>query len=157
MEKARRFTRPDEGSWVWDGNELFDRQGVLLAYVTADVLTVGQTRLLVEHSAGTMRFRVRATSPAGAFGTIRQTGVTTMHLSATCGEREYVLDRVSYFRKERQIKLADGTVAAAVKPQRNGRVEVHDGPAYGQLPVLDSVFLSWGCVLIDAPQRCTRI
>lgn len=157
MEKATRFTRLDEGVWAWDGDELYDRHGVLLAYVTADVLTVGQTRLLMEHSAETMRFRMRATSPTGAFGTIRQTGMTVMNLHAFCGEREYHLKRSSYFRKDRDITLADGRVAAVIRPQRNGLVEVHDGPAYGDLPVLDSVFLSWGCVLIDAPRQRTRI
>lgn len=142
---------------MWEGNELYDRHGVLLAHVTADVLTVGQTRLLLEHSAGTMRFRLRATSPAGAFGTLRQSGMTVSHLVGRCSDRHYFLDRVSVFRKERHIKLADGTVAAVVKPHLNGSVQVHDGPGYGELPVIDSIFLSWGCVLVDAPWRRTRI
>lgn len=157
MEKAGIFTQDHDGFWVWDGDELYDRDGVVLAYVRADVLTVGQTRLLIEHTAGSMKFRVRATSSTGVFGTVFQTGVSVNKLAGRCEVREYTLPRRNVFRKEREIRLADGSVAATVRPMLSGAVKVFDGPAYDELPQLDAVFLSWTCVLIDAPLRNLRI
>lgn len=157
MEKAGIFTRDHDGFWVWDGDELYDRDGVVIAYVRADVLTVGQMRLLIEHTAGSMKFRVRATSPTGVFGTLFQTGVSVTKLSGRCDDRVYTLPRRNLFRKERDILLADGSVAATVRPMLSGAVKVQDGPAYDEIPQLDAVFLSWGCVLVDAPLRNLRI
>lgn len=157
MAKAGIFTQQEHGFWYWDGQELYDRDGALLAYVRADMLVVGQTRLLIEHTAGSMKFRMRATSPSGVFGTLFQTGVTVNKLVGRCGERSYLLNRRNVFRKERDIKFDDGTVAATLRPQHSGIVKIDDGPAYDELPQLDAVFLSWGCVLVDAPSRNLRI
>ncbi|AWB81475.1 hypothetical protein C3B44_03155 [Corynebacterium yudongzhengii] len=147
----------DEGKWTWDGPELLDRQGVTLAYVTADVLTIGQTRLLLEHTIGSMRFRMRATGPDGTFGTIAQSGFTLARLNAQCEDRCYRLERVGPLRRERRIVLADGSVAVTLRPSGPGVLEVYDGPASDGLPLLDSVFLTYGCAQVDAPRRNLRV
>lgn len=148
--------RPD-GPWIWEGNELFDAYRELIASVRSDVIYFGADRLLVEYEPGPIQFRARATTGDGRVFTIVQDGLTVNTLLADCAEREYVLQRSSIWRKEREILNSHGSVVARVRPLISGRVELHAGPADDALPPIDAVFLSWGCVLVDSPVRRPRV
>lgn len=142
--------------WVWKDNELIDRDAAVIAYVVADVMTIGQTRLLIEHTLGTSKFRMRATSPEGAYGTLYQTGLTVHTLHANCQGREYRLERNGFFGRERTVyQTADSQVAIRTRISADGTLTVEDGDI--DIPVLDAVFLTWGAANIDAPRRTMRI
>lgn len=155
--KAGIFTEPSTGKWVWEGNELFDTRGKVVAEVRTDVIYIGADRLLVEYSPGPFRFRVRATNGDGSIFTLTQSGYTVSKLVANCAGRRYVLERSSVWRKERRIFDARGDVAVTVRPLASGKVEVLDGPVQAKLPTMDAVFLTWGCVLVDSPVRRPRL
>lgn len=143
---------PQQWKWVWEGNTLTNQDGDVAAFVRADVMFVGDHRLLIEATPGPMNFRFRATAENGEMITMRQVGLTVYHLTATCGDRHYTLERMSPLRKERSIRR-DGHQVAKVSPYRTSlRVfEVSD------FPLLDAAVLTWGCVLVDVPGRNMRI
>mgnify|MGYP001033613447 FL=1 len=143
-----------DGSWCWEGNELLDARGELIASVRSDVIYFRSQRLLVESEPGPIQFRARATIGDGRVFTLTQNGFTVGTLHADCAGRQYVLRRTSVWRKERTIHDATGSVVARVRPLISGRVEFHPT---GDLPELDAVFLSWGCVLVDSPVRRPRV
>ena len=156
-DRAGIFTEDSGGHWVWNGAELRDGTGQTLAIVRADVIVTSGQRLLVEHSSGPMYFRVRATTDDGHVYRVTQPGMTVSRLLGDCAGRRYRLNRTSMFRKERAVETADGKVAAYVRPLLTGDVEVRDGPHSQVLPLLDAVFLTWACVLVDSPVRRTLI
>ncbi|KQB85123.1 hypothetical protein [Corynebacterium oculi] len=146
-----------EGVWVWQGNELIDANGQTIASVRSDVLYCGEERLLIESAAEGPRFRARATSMSGGVFTIAQAGFTVQRLQARCMEREYDLMRSSLWRKHRVIS-SQGVPLMVVRPLISGRVEVEKAPeAPRPIIPLDTVFLSWGCVLVDSPVRRPRL
>lgn len=151
VEQGCRPAKP--GSWVWCGNELYDAQGVRLAMVRSDVLYHGEERILIEYTPRG-RFRVRATTTAGAVYTVGQRGLSVQHLVGACEDRSYSLDRTSLWRKERAIRAGE-EVVAVTRPRISGKLEVLS-PGEQPLPVLDAVFLSWACVLVDSPVRNPR-
>ncbi len=145
------------GPWTWEGNELLDACRNRVAAVRSDVIFLGSERLLVESDPGPIQFRARATTGDGRVFTLAQNGLTVGTLSADCDGRLYELRRTSIWRKERIILDTAGGVVARVRPLISGRVELHAGPAYDDLPPIDAVFLSWGCVLVDSPVRRPRV
>ena len=145
------------GPWFWEGNELFDAHRTPIAVVRSDVIFFGAERLLVEYEPGPIQFRARATTGDGRVFTLTQGGFTVGTLHADCAGRAYELRRTSIWRKERAIVDAAGGLVARVRPLISGRVELHTGPAYDDLPPIDAVFLSWGCVLVDSPVRRPRV
>lgn len=146
----------DRNPWVWRGSELFDSRGAVIAYVTVDVLNVGEHRLLIEHAVGPMQFRLRATSPEGEVGTVVQSGFAVTTLVADCNDRHYKLARTSPWRKERRILDDRGKVVATVAPRGNDLI-IAGGPAVEDYPLVDMVFLTWACTLVDVPGRRTKI
>ncbi len=155
-DKAGFFSEQPRSRWLWQGNELLDARGDVIAVVRSDVIILGRERLLVESTAGPMQFRARATTGDGRIFTLGQAGMTVNTLIASCDGRDYTLRRRSLWRKERLISHAEG-VTAIVRPLISGRVEVHDGPYSADMPTLDAVFLTWGCVLVDSPVRRPRV
>lgn len=145
------------GPWFWEGNELLDAHRNLVAAVRSDVIFFGSERLLVESEPGPIQFRARATTGDGRVFTLAQNGFTVGTLYADCAGRLYELSRTSIWRKERTIIDASGGMVARVRPLISGRVELHAGPTYDDLPPIDAVFLSWGCVLVDSPVRRPRV
>lgn len=145
------MSRP-QPTWVWEDNVLRDQQKQVVALVRADVIFVGEHRLLVESTPGPLHFRFRATAENGEMITMRQTGFTVHSLEANCGDRHYTLQRNSPLRKERTIERG-GQVVAKVSPYRTtlGVYDITD------FPLLDAVVLTWGCVLVDVPARNMRI
>ncbi|WP_454044904.1 hypothetical protein [Corynebacterium sp. Marseille-Q2516] len=143
-------------TWVWEGNELIDApSGEVLASVRSDVLHIGDERILIEHSAAApmTRFWARATTSSGQVLTIAQDGLTVAQLRARCADRDYTLVRTSLWRTQRVVRDGQGREVAHVRPLISGRVEfIAEHPR-----LLDAVFLSWGCVLVDAPVRRPRI
>lgn len=156
-EKAGIFTNPPAEMWVWEGNELYDSLGKMIAEVRTDVIYVAGERLLVEYSPGPFRFRARATSANGDVFTLWQAGYTVSKLAADCAGRSYRLDRTSAWRKERRILDPQGQLVATVRPLVSGKVEITDHTAAGDLPTVDTVFLTWGCVLVDSAVRRPRL
>ncbi|MGP6172713.1 hypothetical protein [Corynebacterium sp. A21] len=156
-ERAGSFTESGAGRWLWEGNQLLDTHGKLIAEVRTDLIYQGDERLLVESSPGPFRFRARATSANGDVYTLNQDGYTVSRLHADCVGRKYTLERVSMWRKERRILNASGEVAAIVRPLVSGKVAVSEGPAEGSMPTIDAVFLTWVCVLVDSPVRRPRL
>lgn len=134
--------------WVWDGDELLADDGSVIAHVSDSVLHVDGQRVPLERG----RTRFELTSTDGSMR-LRQQGLTVTTLHADCEGRSYVLARRNPWRKRRDISTAAGVVAE-IRPQLSGKVEVRRDVA---LPLLDAVFLTWVCVLVDAPQRETRI
>lgn len=156
-ERAGIFTESSRGRWVWEGNQLFDNRGKLIAEVRTDLIYHGEERLLVESSPGPFRFRARATNANGDVYTLHQDGYTVSRLHADCAGRRYTLERVSMWRKERRILTDSGQVAIIVCPLVSGKVEVSAGPAENTMPTIDAVFLTWVCVLVDSPVRRPRL
>lgn len=147
----------DTDYWVWVGNELFDTQRDIVARVRSDVIFFDSERLLIESEPGPFQFRARATTGDGRVFTLAQAGMTVAVLLADCDGRKYTLRRTSVWRKARHILDADGDIVAHVRPLISGRLEFHPGPAFADLPLIDAVFLSWCCVLVDSPVRRPRI
>lgn len=145
------------GHWVWEGNELFDAHRQPIALVRSDVIFFDSERLLVESEPGPFQFRARATSGDGSVFTLVQGGFTVSCLEADCDGRKYTLRRTSVWRKERHILDESGEVVAHARPLISGKVEFHPGPGWSGLPLIDAVFLSWGCVLVDSPVRRPRV
>ncbi|MDU0479254.1 hypothetical protein QVA66_08385 [Staphylococcus chromogenes] len=139
-------------TWTWTGNELRDELGTLIAHVRADVIIVGEERLLIESTPGTLGFRARATSKSGQVFIVHQRGLTVHRLVARCGKNSYDLQRENIWRKERVIFGARGPLVR-VKPLISGKVKVVADEYVDDLPNLDAVFLSWACVLVDCPVR----
>lgn len=133
--------------WVWDDGQLLARNGTLIASISGSVLRVGERELLLERGPGP-RFELRTGSRV-----LRQQALTVSTLRADCAGRSYTLARRNPWRKRRDIIAASGVVAE-IRPRLSGSVEVRRKES---LPLLDAVFLSWGCVLVDSPQRETRI
>ena len=146
-----------EPSWVWRDNNLIDSLGTQMASMRADIIHVADQNILIEALATNFHFKCRATTSDGDIFTVSQRGFTVANLDATCGDRRYTLARTSTWRKVRGITTLDGGVYAYVRPRANGQVEVHDGPLVEDIPLLDAVFLTWVCVLVDAPVRRPRI
>lgn len=157
QERAGIFSEPTGEMWVWEGNELVDSRGEVIAEVRTDLIYHGAERLLVECSPGPFRFRARATSANGAVYTLAQEGRTVHRLKAECAGRRYTLERVSLWRKERRILTAGGREVARVRPLVSGRVEILSGPGGHSLPTVDAIFLTWVCVLVDSPVRRPRL
>ncbi|AGF73070.1 hypothetical protein [Corynebacterium halotolerans] len=155
-EKAGFFSEQGRGRWTWEGNELVDARGDVIAAVRSDVIILGSERLLIESTPGPLQFRARATTGDGAIFTLSQAGMTVGTLTANCDGRDYLLKRTSLWRKERAIIGSDG-VTATVRPLISGKVEVYDGPHTASMPAIDAVFLTWGCVLVDSPVRRPRV
>lgn len=143
--------------WTWRADVLTDAAGEQLASVRDGVLaTAAGERLTLESSldSSSPRFFLRAQTAAGAGEdfSVSQAGITVTRLRATCGEREYLLERRNPFRRERRI-VARGTgaeVADTAPVGRGLRMSV------GELPELDAIFLSYACALLDATPRTLR-
>lgn len=157
QERAGIFSEPTEEMWMWEGNELIDSRGEVIAEVRTDLIYHGVERMLVESSPGPFRFRARATNANGDVFTLSQESRTVHRLKAECAGRKYTLERVSLWRKERRILTAEGQEAIRVRPLVSGRVEVIPGKAGNSLPTLDAIFLTWVCVLVDSPVRRPRL
>lgn len=143
--------------WTWGEGALSSAAGEQLASVCDGVLaTAAGERLTLESSLdySSPRFFLRAQTAAGAGEdfSVSQAGITITRLRATCGEREYLLERRNPFRRERRIVARrSGAEVASTAPAGNGlQVSV------GELPELDAIFLSYACALLDATPRTLR-
>ncbi|AIG64500.1 hypothetical protein CATYP_07775 [Corynebacterium atypicum] len=144
---------PSEASWVWHGNELVGPVG-RLAQVRSDVVYVADERALVEYERG-RRFRMRATATSGDVFTVVQRGLTVSRLAACCQGRDYDVDRVSVWRKERRV-FSHGKEVGQILPRISGKVEILGPIVAGEVPLIDAVVISWACVLVDASSRFPR-
>ena len=148
-----------------------------LAHVLSDVIYIGdQESLLIERLTRTVRFRCRGTTSGGEVFTLTQPGLTVSTLVGDCAGRSYELRRVSPWRKGRVIMRGDvdvGVVEPGARelcvslvqlPEGEGLADeagcgVRDGVPEGLrggLRLIDVVFLTWCCVLVDMPQREMR-
>jgi len=136
--------------------------GAQLAHVLSDVIYIGdEESLLIERLTRTVRFRCRGTTSGGEVFTFTQPGFTVSTLVGDCAGREYELRRVSPWRKGRVIMRDDMEVAVVevgvVEPgARELCVSLVQLPEGEGLPLIDVVFLTWCCVLVDMPQREMR-
>ena len=151
--------------------------GAQLAHVLSDVIYIGdEESLLIERLTRTVRFRCRGTTSGGEVFTLTQPGLTVSTLVGDCAGRLYELRRVSPWRKGRVIMRGDvevGVVEAGANElhvslyapvEGEGLADeagcgVRDGVSEGLrggLPLIDVVFLTWCCVLVDMPQREMR-
>ena len=136
--------------------------GAQLAHVLSDVIYIGdEESLLIERLTRTVRFRCRGTTSGGEVFTFAQPGFTVSTLVGDCAGRAYELRRVSPWRKGRVIMRGDMEVAVVevgvVEPgARELCVSLVQLPEGESLPLIDVVFLTWCCVLVDMPQREMR-
>ena len=136
--------------------------GAQLAHVLSDVIYIGdEESLLIERLTRTVRFRCRGTTSGGEVFTFAQPGFTVSTLVGDCAGRAYELRRVSPWRKGRVIMRGDMEVAVVevgvVEPgARELCVSLVQLPEGEGLPLIDVVFLTWCCVLVDMPQREMR-
>ena len=164
---------------VWRGNTLLDAAtavagaqgcggdsgvgdsgdvGAQLAHVLSDVIYIGdQESLLIERLTRTVRFRCRGTTSGGEVFTLTQPGLTVSTLVGDCAGRSYELRRVSPWRKGRVITRGDVEVAHIETGVNELHVSLVPLPEGEGLPLIDVVFLTWCCVLVDMPQREMRI
>ena len=131
--------------------------GVQLAHVLSDVIYIGdQESLLIERLTRTVRFRCRGTTSSGEVFTFTQPGFTVSTLVGDCAGRSYELRRVSPWRKGRVIMRGDVEVAVVEAGARELVVSLARLDSGDELPLIDVVFLTWCCVLVDMPQREIR-
>ena len=131
--------------------------GAQLAHVLSDVIYIGdEESLLIERLTRTVRFRCRGTTSGGEVFTFTQPGFTVSTLVGDCAGREYELRRVSPWRKGRVIMRGDVEVGVVEAGARELCVSLAQLPEGERLPLIDVVFLTWCCVLVDMPQREMR-
>ena len=131
--------------------------GVQLAHVLSDVLYIGdEESLLIERLTRTVRFRCRGTTSGGEVFTFTQPGFTVSTLVGDCAGRTYELRRVSPWRKGRVIMRGDVEVGVVEAGARELCVSLAQLPEGERLPLIDVVFLTWCCVLVDMPQMEMR-
>ena len=131
--------------------------GAQLAHVLSDVIYIGdQESLLIERLTRTVRFRCRGTTSSGEVFTFTQPGFTVSTLVGDCAGREYELRRVSPWRRGRVIMRGDVEVGVVEPGARELCVSLAQLPEGEGLPLIDVVFLTWCCVLVDMPQREMR-
>ena len=169
----------DSQQLVWRGNTLLDAAtaaagaqsrggdsgvgdsgdaGAQLAHVLSDVIYIGdEESLLIERLTRTVRFRCRGTTSGGEVFTLTQPGFTVSTLVGDCAGRSYELRRVSPWRKGRVITRGDVEVAHIETGVNELHVSLVPLPEGEGLPLIDVVFLTWCCVLVDMPQREMRI
>ena len=131
--------------------------GAQLAHVLSDVIYIGdEESLLIERLTRTVRFRCRGTTSSGEVFTFTQPGFTVSTLVGDCAGRSYELRRVSPWRKRRVIMRGDVEVAGVEAGARELCVSLVLLPEEEGLPLIDVVFLTWCCVLVDMPQMEMR-
>ena len=131
--------------------------GAQLAHVLSDVIYIGdEESLLIERLTRTVRFRCRGTTSGGEVFTLTQPGLTVSTLVGDCAGREYELRRVSPWRRGRVIMRGDVEVGVVEPGARELCVSLAQLPEGEGLPLIDVVFLTWCCVLVDMPQREMR-
>ena len=131
--------------------------GAQLAHVLSDVIYIGdEESLLIERLTRTVRFRCRGTTSGGEVFTFTQPGFTVSTLAGDCAGRSYELRRVSPWRKGRVIMRGDVEVGVVEPGARELCVSLVQLPEGEGLPLIDVVFLTWCCVLVDMPQREMR-
>lgn len=131
--------------------------GVQLAHVLSDVIYIGdEESLLIERLTRTVRFRCRGTTSGGEVFTFTQPGFTVSTLVGDCAGRSYELRRVSPWRKGRVIMRGDVEVGVVEAGARELCVSLVQLPEGERLPLIDVVFLTWCCVLVDMPQMEMR-
>lgn len=131
--------------------------GAQLAHVLSDVIYIGdEESLLIERLTRTVRFRCRGTTSGGEVFTFTQPGFTVSTLVGDCAGRTYELRRVSPWRKGRVIMRGDVEVGVVEAGARELCVSLVQLPEGEGLPLIDVVFLTWCCVLVDMPQREMR-
>ncbi|MBP3088055.1 hypothetical protein EML15_02655 [Corynebacterium sp. sy017] len=136
-------------TFTWEKGDLITPEGTLIARVRSDVLEYGQQRLLIETSPGTlMSFRMRATDRDGQVFTLQKEKITVFELIAQCADRAYTLSRTSHWHRRRVIKVGT-TPVATIRALVGGGLELGLLAAAEQVPMLDLVFMSYGCFLID--------
>ena len=128
-----------------------------IAHVLSDVIYIGdEESLLIERLTRTVRFRCRGTTSGGEVFTFNQPGFTISTLVGDCAGRTYELRRVSPWRKGRVIMRDDVEVAVVEAGANELHVSLVQLPEGEGLPLIDVVFLTWCCVLVDMPQREMR-
>mgnify|MGYP007024728312 FL=1 len=131
--------------------------GAQLAHVLSDVIYIGdEESLLLERLTRTVRFRCRGTTSGGEVFTFTQPGFTVSTLMGDCAGRSYELRRVSPWRKGRVIMRGDVEVGVVEAGANELHVSLAQLPEGDELPLIDVVFLTWCCVLVDMPQREMR-
>ena len=131
--------------------------GAQLAHVLSDVIYIGdEESLLIERLTRTVRFRCRGTTSSGEVFTFTQPGFTVSTLVGDCAGRSYELRRVSPWRKGRVIMRGDVEVGVVEPGARELCASLAQLPEGEGLPLIDVVFLTWCCVLVDMPQREMR-
>lgn len=131
--------------------------GAQLAHVLSDVIYIGdEESLLIERLTRTVRFRCRGTTSGGEVFTFTQPGFTVSTLVGDCAGRSYELRRVSPWRKGRVIMRGDVEVGVVEAGARELCVSLAQLPEGERLPLIDVVFLTWCCVLVDMPQMEMR-
>ena len=131
--------------------------GTQLAHVLSDVIYIGdEESLLIERLTRTVRFRCRGTTSGGEVFTFTQPGFTVSTLMGDCAGREYELRRVSPWRKGRVIMRGDVEVGVVEAGAQELCVSLMQLPEGEGLPLIDVVFLTWCCVLVDMPQMEMR-
>ena len=131
--------------------------GAQLAHVLSDVIYIGdEESLLIERLTRTVRFRCRGTTSGGEVFTFTQPGFTVSTLVGDCAGRSYELRRISPWRKGRVIMRSDEEVAVVEAGTNELHVSLAPLPEGEGLPLIDVVFLTWCCVLVDMPQREMR-
>ena len=131
--------------------------GAQLAHVLSDVIYIGdEESLLIERLTRTVRFRCRGTTSGGEVFTFAQPGFTVSTLVGDCAGRAYELRRVSPWRKGRVIMRGDVEVGVVEAGANELYVSLAQLPEGEGLPLIDVVFLTWCCVLVDMPQMEMR-
>lgn len=155
---GRSGAGPGPGAWVWRSGELFDAHGTMIADVRAEVLRVNDQRLLLERSQNRMSFSLRGTAVDGTVFGLSQSGFTVANLQGDCQGRRYELLRHKPWRKERVItETGTGERVVRVRPRLDNSLQIEGGPEVARSQLLDVVFLTYGCTLVDLPGRNLRI
>ncbi|WCZ32948.1 hypothetical protein [Corynebacterium massiliense] len=143
-------------SWLWTSGELLTPNGAVLAVAQNNSLYCDRQEILLESSSGGT-FYLRGTVSDGRMFYLRQAGLTTSRLDVNCDGREYRAERIKPLRRARRIlRVDDGAEVLHTDPRlRAGELQVSQ--VESQLSLVDAAFITWGCVLLDAPDTQVRI
>ena len=143
-------------SWLWRDGELRSADGTTLAVAQRTTLYCDREEMLLEPST-TGAFRLRGTTSDGDMYYLRQAGLTNTKLEIDCAGTAYRAERIKPLRRARRIfRVADGAEVLHTEPRlRGGELDVTQ--VESTLPLVDAAFITWGCVLTDAPETEIRI
>ncbi|AKE40959.1 hypothetical protein UL82_03760 [Corynebacterium kutscheri] len=142
---------------IWTKDQLSTANGTVIAVMRERVLEIGDKRLAIEPSQGSMmRYQLRATGVGKTTFSMRNIGLSVHRLQLDCGGRKYSMNRVSTWHKKRKLIDATGTHIATTTAPVGSTMRVSIVTEGINIPIEDLVFATYGAFFIDVPVYRTK-